>query len=73
MEQPPFPGLPMHRMQHESCVPRIAAFLEDHQAAEPAVPVWLLLFIENSPEAAGDENRQVQCFAECPRRELTLS
>ena len=41
-----FSGLPTHRTQHEMFRQTIASYLEDHEPAEPGVPVSLLLFVQ---------------------------
>ena len=42
-----FPGLPMHRAQHDNFRRKIAAFLEDQRAERNGVPVSLLFFIRD--------------------------
>ena len=46
MKKHEFPGLPTHRTQHEMFRQTIASYLEDHEPAEPGVPVSLLLFVQ---------------------------
>jgi hemerythrin-like metal-binding protein len=47
MAEHDFPGLSTHRTQHEMFRRKIAVFLEDHKAAKPGVPVFLMLFMQN--------------------------
>jgi hemerythrin len=47
MQQHDFPGLFSHQAQHELFRQRIAAYLEDHKAARPGVPVSLLFFMQD--------------------------
>lgn len=46
MEQHEFPGLFMHRAQHEEFRRRLAEYLEAHKAGKPGVPVSLLFFMQ---------------------------
>ena len=46
MRKHDFPGLPTHRTQHELFRHQIAAYLLDHKAAKPGVPVSLLFFMQ---------------------------
>jgi len=47
MRKHDFPGLPTHRTQHELFRQQIAAYLLDHKAAKPGVPVSLLFFMQD--------------------------
>lgn len=47
MERHGFPGLPMHRAQHESFRQKLAGFLDDYRAGKAGVPVSLLLFMND--------------------------
>lgn len=46
MQEHEFPGLPTHRTQHEMFRQKIAAYLKEHTAGKPGVPVSLLLFMQ---------------------------
>jgi len=46
MEKHDFPGLSTHRTQHEMFRRKITAFLEEHKAAKPGVPVSLMFFVQ---------------------------
>jgi hemerythrin len=47
MQEHGYPALPTHRTQHEMFRQKITAYLEEHKAAKPGVPVSLLLFMQN--------------------------
>ncbi len=46
MAQHEYPGLSTHRAQHDLFRKKIAAFLEEHAAAKPGVPVALMFFMQ---------------------------
>jgi len=46
MEQHAFPGLSMHRAQHEMFRDKVGAFLDDYRAGRSGVAVSLMLFLQ---------------------------
>lgn len=47
MQKHSYPALATHRTQHEMFRKKMAAFMEDHRAGRPGVPVALLWFMQD--------------------------